>query len=157
MAKLTVLGIGSTIMRDEGIGVRVLERVRDSRQWPEDVEFIDGGAGGLGLLNVIEEARRLAVFDAADMGLAPGEWREISPAQIRDEQDDGRLSLHEAPFIETLKLCEQFLSAPGDVRILAIQPKEVEYGLEMSPELAAAVDELARAGAELVEEMLKND
>ena len=53
MAKLTVLGIGNLLMRDDGVGVRLLEAVRNARAWLTDVEFIDGGAGGLNLLGVI--------------------------------------------------------------------------------------------------------
>lgn len=158
MAKLTVLGIGNILMRDDGVGVRVMEQVRDGGKWPAYVAFIDGGAGGLGLIDVIEQADRMVVFDAADMQLSPGCWRVIVPGQVYGGDGDapaaGRLSLHDAPFIETLRLCGRFLSAPGDVRILAIQPKVVDYGLEMTTELTAAMDELARAGAALVREML---
>ena len=150
MAKLTVLGIGNILMRDEGIGVRVLERVRDARHWPGDVEFVDGGAGGLSLLNVIEAAERMVVFDAAEMGLAAGESRVITPAQLADDTAAGRVSLHDVPFVETLQLCEQFSRRPDEITILAIQPKDLDYGRELSDELAAVLDAVIATGVELV-------
>jgi len=150
MAKLTVLGVGNILMRDEGIGVRVLERVQRARSWPADVEFIDGGAGGLNLLTVIERAERLVVFDAAEMHLKPGEFRVVLPEQVADESAGGRLSLHQMPFIETLGLCRQFSRAPGFVRILAIQPRTVEYGRELSEEIGKALPDLVKAGEELI-------
>ena len=85
MAELTVLGIGNILMRDEGVGVRLLDAVQKKRTWPASVEFVDGGAGGLALLNVIESAKRMVVFDAAEMNLPPGEYRVITPAQAADD------------------------------------------------------------------------
>jgi hydrogenase maturation protease len=101
MERLTVLGVGNVLMRDDGVGVRVLEAVRAARTWPGGAEFIDGGVGGLNLLNVIEQADRLVIFDAADLRLPPGQWRVITPEQVADEPAAGRLSLHDAPLLET--------------------------------------------------------
>jgi hydrogenase maturation protease len=154
MASLTVLGIGNILMRDEGVGVRLMERVRDARPWPADVEFIDGGAGGLNLLNIIEEAGRLVVFDAADMNLPPGEARAIAPEQVMDEDAAGRMSMHEVPFIETLRLCEQFSRRPPTT-ILAIQPAIVARGRELSEPIQAAMENLTRQAIELVEAALR--
>ena len=149
MESLTILGIGNILMRDEGVGVRLMEAVRDARTWPGEVEFIDGGVGGLNLLNIIEEAARLIVFDAADMGLPPGQARVIAPEQVMDEDATGRLSMHEAPFIETLRLCEQFSRRPPTT-ILAIQPAVIERGRELSEPILAAFDGLKRQAIELV-------
>jgi hydrogenase maturation protease len=150
MAKLTILGIGNILMRDEGIGVRILEPLRAARPWPAGVEFIDGGVGGLNLLTVIEAAEAMVVLDAAEMNLPAGEVRVISPEQVARECSQGRLSLHEAPFVETLRLCEQFSRRPGVVRILAVQPGAVEYGRELSQALSARLDGIVQAAAELV-------
>lgn len=153
MAKLTVLGIGNILMRDEGVGVHILTDLQ-KRRWPEDVEFIDGGVGGLSLLTVIERAERLLVIDAAQMNLQPGEFRVIAPGQIVQESAQGRLSLHELPFIETLRLCEQFSRAPREVTILAIQPAVIESGLALSDDLSAARPALIQAACELIDSIL---
>jgi hydrogenase maturation protease len=155
MSKLTALGVGNILMSDEGVGVRLLEAVRAcGGDWPGDLEFVDGGAGGLNLLGVIEEAQALAVFDAADMGLSPGETRVITAEQLADDDAPDRLSLHDMPLVQTLKLCEQFTRRPATVRILAIQPKTVEFGRELSPELQAAMPSLLAAARKLLAEML---
>ena len=150
MAELTVLGIGNILMSDEGVGVRLLEAVRDSRAWPPAIEFIDGGAGGLGLLNVIENARRLIAFDAADMRLPAGRCRVIGPEQAADEPADHFVSMHDVPFVQTLKLCRQFGGGPELVRMLVIQPKTVQFGRQLSPELTEAFPRLLASGVKLV-------
>ncbi len=150
MAELTVLGIGNILMSDEGVGVHLLEAVRSSQQWGDSVEFIDGGAGGLNLLNVIEQASRLVIFDAADMGLEPGEFRVISP-DMADGPPADRISMHDVPVTETLELCRQFLHAPDDVRIFAVQPQTVDFGRQLSEPIQAVFDKLVSAAAEVVE------
>lgn len=155
MARLTVLGLGNILMQDEGVGVRVMEAVRDGRRWPADIEFIDGGAGGMNLLNLIEQSASLVVFDAADMQLPPGQHRVITPEQVQREDLAGRVSLHRVPFLETLELCRQFLASPREVRILAIQPELIDYGRQLSATLTDAMPDLAAAGTALVESSLK--
>ncbi|MBS3735256.1 MAG: hydrogenase maturation protease [Phycisphaerae bacterium] len=152
MIELTVLGIGNVLMRDDGVGVRVLERVRQVRDWPDAVEFVDGGAGGLNLINVLEAAERLVVFDSAEMNLAPGEHRVITPRQFGDAPAEHRASMHDAPFSETLALVSRFFHEPELVRVLAIQPKVVDYGRALSDELTAAMDHVTAAGVRLVEQ-----
>src|SRR5437764_11365198 len=47
--KLLVLGLGSTLLRDDGIGLLLLRAVEDRAglHWRDRVEFVDGGAQGL--------------------------------------------------------------------------------------------------------------
>ncbi len=150
MVELTVLGIGNILMQDEGIGVRLMEAAMVAHDWPEEIEFIDGGAGGLNLLNFIEQAKRMVVIDAADMGLAPGEHRLISPEQVRDDTPEHRVSMHDVPFMETLKLCEQFSRRPDRVRLFVVQPKSIDFGQDLTIELTAAFDRLLQETIDLI-------
>jgi len=154
MTRLTVLGIGNILMRDEGIGPHLLRALSSACDWGDDVEFIDGGAGGLSLLNIIEEAKSLIVIDAAQMNLTPGEHRLLTPEQIEADDSGKKLSLHEMPFIQTLRLCEQYSRRPADVAIFAIQPAETGYGLELSPALQEKFPQLLAAAMELVRQRL---
>ncbi len=155
MAKLTVLGIGSIVMQDDGVGVRLMEAVREARDWPEDVEFIDGGVGGLNLLNVIESAEHMLVFDSGDMNLPAGEHRIIHPRQVAEPPSAHRVSLHDVSFMETLRLCETFAQAPDDIVLLAIQPSVVDFGRHLTPPLSAALGGLTAVGVAMVADTLK--
>lgn len=150
---VTVLGLGNVLLSDEGVGVRLMERVRDARPWPPEVEFVDGGAGGLNLLNVIERAERLVVFDAADMGLQPGQCRVIAPDQFAEESPQRRISLHDVSFAETLDLCGRFFRKPDTIKVLAIQPATIDYGLQLSDAIDAAMPNLVAAAMGLIDEV----
>jgi len=150
MAKLTVIGIGNILMSDEGVGVRLVEKLRDLATWPNQIEFVDGGAGGLNLLNIIEGADRLIVFDAADMRLPPGQFRVISPDQVTEPSPDHYVSMHDVPLMETLSLCERFSHCPEPIRIMAIQPETIDFGRQLSDRLGDAFPGLLDAAGDLV-------
>jgi len=150
MAELTILGVGNILMRDDGVGVSLMEALRDQGGWDGRVELVDGGVGGLNLLGIIERSSRLVVIDAADMHLPPGAARVVEVEQIAGpDAPSDLLSLHQLPLVDTLRLCREFLHCPPTV-IFAIQPARVEHGRQLSDELMAALADLTRQAADLV-------
>jgi hydrogenase maturation protease len=47
-----ILGVGCTLYSDEGFGVRVIEKIQEYYQFPENVLVVDGGVLGINLLGV---------------------------------------------------------------------------------------------------------
>jgi hydrogenase maturation protease len=78
-SKIVVLGLGNLLLGDEGAGVRVIERLRREGA-PGNVELIDGGTMGFGLLQVFTRADLVVVVDAACDGRAPGTVTQLSPS-----------------------------------------------------------------------------
>jgi hydrogenase maturation protease len=69
-----VLGIGNTLLTDEGIGIHVLQALEpELGHWP-DVTLLDGGTLSFTLAGPIEEADALIVVDAANIKTRPGGW-----------------------------------------------------------------------------------
>ena len=66
-----VLGMGNILLEDEGLGVRALERLQSEYEFPEQVELLDGGTTGMGLLDDISGREYLIVLDAVQNGEAP--------------------------------------------------------------------------------------
>src|SRR4030065_1407287 len=67
------LGIGNTLLRDEGIGIHVLRALEpELANWP-DVTLLDGGTLSFTLAGPIEDADALIVVDAANIKSKPGE------------------------------------------------------------------------------------
>ena len=77
-----VLGLGNPLRGDDGIGSRVVEELI-RRGLPEGVTALDGGTGGLDLLQVLEGWERVVVVDAADVGREPGQFVRFTPDQAR--------------------------------------------------------------------------
>lgn len=67
-----ILGIGNTLLSDEGVGVHVISQLQSSGNLPDDVTLMDGGTLSFILAGSIEDAENLIVIDAADLQCAPG-------------------------------------------------------------------------------------
>ena len=62
--RINILGLGYVLFGDEGFGVSALNSLQETSTFPETVHFIDGGTQGIYLLDFIESADAVIVFDA---------------------------------------------------------------------------------------------
>jgi len=122
--QITILGVGNILFSDEGFGVRVVEKLDESYEFPENVELVDGGVLGLNLLGVISEADRLIVIDAVrnkgEGGTLYRIEKEAIPERIRAKN-----SLHQVDLLEALTLCQALDKVPETV-IFGVEPKDIE-------------------------------
>jgi len=138
---ITILGIGSILFRDEGFGIRVVQRLEELCEFPENVTLVDGGVLGMNLLGIMSEADHLIVIDAIRNRGRPGtvyrlEGDEI-PSRIRAKN-----SLHQIDFLETLTLCQALDRVPETV-ILGVEPEDIEtLDVNLTPTLQARVEQV---------------
>lgn len=76
--KILILGIGNTLMGDEGIGVHVV-RALEEKELPSNVECLDGGTGSFLLLEPMQRADKVFLIDATLDGGDPGTVQRIEP------------------------------------------------------------------------------
>jgi hydrogenase maturation protease len=136
-----VLGLGNILMSDEGIGVRVVERLQMQAAKFPDVECIDAGTGGMNILHLIANRKRAIIVDCALMGQAAGTIRRFTPDDVQSVKAVSHFSLHDVDILKVLELSRQLEECPAEVVIFGIEPAKVEQGDTLSPQLAARIDE----------------
>ncbi|HNW32166.1 MAG TPA: hydrogenase maturation protease, partial [Caldisericia bacterium] len=62
-----VVGLGNTLLGDEGVGVHIVNVLKD-QPLPPSVVLKDGGVSGFDILPDILESDRVVIIDAAKMG-----------------------------------------------------------------------------------------
>jgi len=153
---IVVLGIGNVLWADEGFGVRCVETLQQRWQFAPGVALVDGGTQGLYLIQHVQRARRLLIFDAIDYGLAPGTLKLIENEEVPRFMGAKKMSLHQTGFQEVLCLAQFTGDYPQEVLLIGCQPEHLEdYGgslrpsvrLAMEDALALAVDRLRAWGA----------
>lgn len=142
MLPVLIVGIGNILLRDEGVGVRVVEALRDA-DLPEDVELVDGGTCGADLVEIFADRRKVIVIDALGASGAAGSIYRLAAADLLPPQGDC-ISLHQLGLVESLSMAEQLGCAPKEVVIFGIQPAAIAPGLELSADVAAAVPRAVR-------------
>ena len=140
--RIVVLGVGNILLKDEGVGVRVIEELQRQYTLPENVRVVDGGTQGLWLLSTIQEADHLIVVDAVLGGDEPGTIYRLTkndlPKGLRIKQ-----SAHDSDLVEALNLCALLEAEPKSVVVVGIEPADIQpFGLDLTEKIAAKVDEL---------------
>lgn len=144
-----VVGLGSPLMGDDGLGLVALERLR--AEFPSDpsLDWIDGGTAGLALLPALESARRVLLLDAIELGSAPGTRIEIDGPDL-PRRLSAKLSPHQVDVAELLALSALRDKEPPVLVAFGIQPASVAFGVGLSEPVSSAMDGLiADAGARL--------
>lgn len=127
-----VLGLGTPLMADDGIGLAALALLREGWSFSPPVDLVDGGTWGMNLLGLIEDAERLLLLDAIHAGHPPG-----SLVVLRGEELPRylftKVSPHQIDLREVLALAEFRGSLPAETVAVGLQPARVELGSELSP------------------------
>ncbi len=172
--KILVLGIGNILWADEGFGVRAVETFHARYHLPANVSLLDGGTQGLYLVQFVQEADYLLVFDAIDYGLEPGTLKIVQGDEVPKFTGAKKMSLHQTGFQEVLSAADLLDGYPEKLALIGCQPLDLEdWGgpltepvrskLGYAAEVAAAILEQwgapcrPRAPQEAVEPLLGND
>ncbi|MBI5078837.1 hydrogenase maturation protease [Candidatus Saganbacteria bacterium] len=162
MKKNLVLGLGNILMADDGVGVRVIERIGKQKATivaKLDAEIVNGATGGFALLEVFEKYEKAVVVDAVNMGKMPGTVCKFSAERLLDlpeslpahayRQAGGRqgrnFSLHEIGLLEVLKVGKSLNADFKNVVIIGVQPGNLTPGEGLSPEVEAKIPEIIEA------------
>jgi len=146
MKDTIVLGLGNVLMGDEGVGVRVVERLESTcgTRFPQ-VDFVDAGVGGMRVLHLIAGRRRAILVDCARMGVEPGTIRRFTPEEVCSRKILVHQSLHEADLLAILELSRQLGECPEEVIVFGVEPEHVGEGIGLSECLGQRMEEYVRA------------
>ena len=135
--RVIVLGIGNPLVEDEGVGVRVAETLMAGYRFPEDVEVMDAGTMGMGMLGIFKEYAHVVVVDAVDeTGEPAGTIVRMSPEEIAPSQV--LHSLHDVKLADVLQAAA-LMGAEPHVEFVGVQVASMrEMVLEMTPDVEDA-------------------
>ena len=141
--KIVVLGMGNLLLKDEGIGVHIAHAMQEI-SYPNnvDLEVIDGGTLPDAPIS-FGEADKLIVVDAVQARGEPGAIYRFHLEDIK-VGDKMLTSLHQISLLENLRLMEEFGQKPRDVVIIGIEPEDMNWGLELSPNLQQRIPQIIK-------------
>lgn len=152
-----LLGIGNVLWADEGFGVRVVEHLQKHYRFPESVTVMDGGTQGVYLVEHVQAADVLVIFDAIDYGLAPGTLKCLHDDEVPSFLGAKKMSLHQTGFQEVLSMAQMLGQYPNHLLLIGVQPCELDdYGgslrdavkAQIQPAIDQALTYLRRFGIE---------
>lgn len=138
--KILVLGVGNTLMQDDGVGIHVTEALESSPDAHPALQIIDGGTIGLALLPEIEEAAAVIVVDASEIGAEPGTMHVFRNEEIDRQLSGKRRTVHEVALLDLFAAASIRGRMPAQRALVAIQPACTEWGTEATPAVRDAVE-----------------
>ena len=138
---IMVLGVGNILYRDDGVGIRVVEKLERQYDFSDNVTLVDGGVLGINLLGIIAGADKLIVVDTVLNHGAPGDFHRLEHEDIPN-RILAKNSLHQVDFLEALTLCSA-IDGIQETVILGAEPEDIDtLEIELTPTLRAKVDKV---------------
>ena len=106
--------------------------------FPPEVEVVEGGTDGFGLIHVLTRADRLILIDAVKGGETPGSVYRFDLEECRPFPDLYKTSVHQISILEVLNL-SGLIGSPPRTTIIGVEPKSLQMGMELSPEVEAQI------------------
>lgn len=129
-----IIGIGNVLKGDDGVGPYIVSRLSNN------IHAIDAGTAPENHLKKIIDLKpdKIFIIDAVDFGGKPGDIKYFN------EFDSSNISIstHNMPpdlFIDFIKQ-----QTNAEIKIIAIQPKELKFNTPMSDEVRKSADNLIR-------------
>lgn len=143
-APIRVLGFGSPLMGNDGVGLKVIEVLQKMElEELEGIDIEDAGVCGLDLLNLLEGARKVIIVDAILANSPAGSVHRIEGKELlKGAEFHPLISIHDLTVTDVLMIGEQVQTLPEIVVIgIEIGTLVTEATIEISPDVLKGVDE----------------
>lgn len=155
LAPILVVGIGNILLKDEGVGVRVVEELASRYALSEEVELLDGGTAGFDLLSSLKGRRKIIIIDALKMDDAPGSVYRCSPSDLVERT--AGYSLHDVGVLGVIRIL-RILGEQSDIEIVGIVPEDVStMEIALSDSVEPAVGAAAALVVSIIDEWLSGN
>ncbi|MEW6327887.1 MAG: hydrogenase maturation protease [Thermodesulfobacteriota bacterium] len=134
--KTLIVGVGNLLLQDEGIGVHVIQALRD-RELPAHVDLLDMGTATMNLAFYLDGVQKVIIVDALKAGQAPGTIYQCRPEDLIADKE-GPVSLHDLGVLESLSMSKRLGYSP-EVVIIGVEPRAMDWGMELTDEVQKQV------------------
>jgi hydrogenase maturation protease len=121
-----LIGMGNYAMGDDGIGLRIVERVSETVV-DATFEAIEVANNGMQLLSYFtEDTAKIVIVDAVKFGGAPGDHIVFDAEDVDTKKVESGLTTHEGDILKLIKMARDLKLHLPKIRILAIQPERMD-------------------------------
>jgi hydrogenase maturation protease len=129
------------LLSDEGIGIHVLNALRQQLPEQPGLELLDGGTLSFTLAGKVEQADNLIVVDAARLDEHPGSIKIFENDDMDAFLGRCKCSAHEVGLIDLLDIARLTERFPSRRALVAIQPEKLTWGEQPTETVAGAIPE----------------
>lgn len=121
--KTAIVGAGTIIFQDEGVGVYAQKYIEQNYKFEGDVTLVDGGVLGFQLMTYYQDYDRVLILDTITVDDKAGSIYNL-PAQELLGLGSYKQTAHEVEIVEMLEICS-LLEKMAQVNVIGIVPKDI--------------------------------
>jgi len=152
LSNTLILGIGNTLLSDEGAGVHALNLLQSTFPDLQNLTYVDGGTLSFTLAAYIEDSDNLIVFDAAELNAPAGTVKTMVGGDMDAFLGAARRSPHEVGLLDLFDIARLTGSLPVKRALIGIQPGSIEWGLSPTPAVAKSLPIAVEQAVELLKQ-----
>ncbi|MBK8975112.1 MAG: hydrogenase maturation protease [Planctomycetes bacterium] len=138
-----VVGVGNAFRRDDGVGPRVVQRLRELDARGE-LRLVEASGEGASLMATWRGERSVVIVDAARSHAAAGTVHRFDAAEVRLPSDFFHYSSHAFGVAEAIELARALGELPERLVVWAVEGGSFGAGRDLTPPVESAVDDVAR-------------
>ena len=148
---ILIVGLGNVLLMDDGVGVHAIRELQKNP--PHDACLAEVGTAVLRAVHVFEWAERIIAIDAVKADGPPG---TIYALDAKNGESRGHpVSLHELSLWGALRFLPPGCPKPRLV-ILGVEPETIDYGLDLSATVQAALPQVVQTVREVADSWKRN-
>ena len=132
---IVVIGLGSALMSDEGVGAFLIEALEKRCADLDFVDFADIGSATMRAIHLLNDREKVVFLDCAFMNAPPGAIKRFEPDDVASVKSLAGLSSHEGDLLHVIRLAQMTGATPKRIVIFGIQPDIIAPGQGLSPTL----------------------
>jgi hydrogenase maturation protease len=145
-----ILGIGNTLLTDEGAGIHALNHLQSAYPDIPDLTFLDGGTLSFTLATWIEDCTNLVVFDATELQQPAGTVETFVGTAMDEFLGTTRRSAHEVGLLDLMDIARITGHLPENRALIGIQPEIMDWGMQPTAVVQNALDTAASEAVNLI-------
>ena len=158
-----ILGIGNTLLTDEGAGIHALHLLQaaypdtgsDTGPDSPNLNFIDGGTLSFTLAVWIEDCTNLIVFDATELNQPAGTVKTFVNSAMDAFLGASKRSAHEVGLLDLMDIARLTSHLPENRALIGIQPKAMGWGTSASKPVQDALPTAVNEAVKLIKKWQK--
>jgi len=143
MKKIGIIGLGNPLRSDDGIGIILLNKIIEQKNiFSKNIEYIDGGIGGINLIHDLVKFDIVLFIDAIDFKGKIGETIFLEQEELFSKKIPIRASTHQNDILKTIQLSKSLNELPEKIFFYGIQIKDTSIGSNLSNEIYKKFNEI---------------
>ena len=150
--KTAVIGLGNSLRRDDGIGIKILESLLNTCKH-QGIDYLNFGIASFDLMHRLQNYNVVLLIDGINAGLSTGALKIFELKEGSFTNKDGAISSHELNLKDIFRLTEE-LKIKTKIYVAGIQISDVGYGESLSNALEEELEDITKQIDKFIQEKL---